>query len=143
MDYVYPALFHPESDGGFLVTFPDVPEAITQGDDFADAKASASDALGLALRGYLVHGKTLPTPSRRKVGHVDVPVEMVNALKIAVVEAFRASGISKSEFARRLGKADTEARRILDPDHPTKLATLDAALKLFGKQVFITVKDAA
>ena len=37
MDYVYPALFQPEADGGFLVTFPDVPEAITQGDDFADA----------------------------------------------------------------------------------------------------------
>lgn len=143
MDYVYPALFQPESDGGFLVTFPDVPEAITQGDDFADAKASASDALGLALRGYLAHGKALPAPSRRKAGQIDVPVEMANALKIAVVEAFRTSGISKSEFARRLGKADTEARRILDPDHPTKLATLDAALKLFGKQVFVTVKDAA
>lgn len=143
MNYVYPALFQPDPDGGFLVTFPDVPEAITGGDTLAEARACASDALGLALRGYLVHGKALPTPSRRKGGHVDVPVEMANALKIAVVEAFQASGISKSEFARRLGKADTEARRILDPDHPTKLATLEAALKLFGKQVFVTVTDAA
>ena len=51
MDYVYPALFRPEPDGGYVVTFPDVPEAITQGDDLGDAKASASEALGLALRG--------------------------------------------------------------------------------------------
>ncbi|PSJ60609.1 type II toxin-antitoxin system HicB family antitoxin [Kumtagia ephedrae] len=143
MNYVYPAIFHPESDGGFLVTFPDVPGAITQGDDFLDAKASASDALGLALRGYLVHDKPLPIPSKRKASQVDVPVEMANALKIAVIEAFRASGMSKSEFARRLGKAENEARRILDPDHPTKLATLDAALKLFGKQVFVSIGDAA
>ncbi len=143
MNYVYPAHFEQENDGGFLVTFPDVPEAITQGDDLMDAKASASDALGMALRGYLTHGKSLPTPSRRKSGDIDVPVEMTNALKIAVVESFSASGMSKSEFARRLGKAETEARRILDPDHPTKLATLEAALKIFGKQVFVSVKDAA
>lgn len=143
MEYVYPADFHKEEDGGFLVTFPDVPEAITQGDDLADAKASASDALGLALRGYLVHGLSLPTPSRLKAKQFNIPVETSNALKIAVVEAFRATGISQAEFARRLGKAETEARRILDPDHPTKLATLEAALKLFGKQVFISVKDAA
>lgn len=142
MNYVYPALFQPEPDGGFLVTFPDVPEAITQGDDLPDARASAADALGLALRGYLVDGKPLPAPSKH-AGCIDVPVEMANALKIAVVEAFRASGISKSEFARRLGKGETEARRILDPDHPTKLATLEAALRLLGKQVFVTVEDAA
>lgn len=143
MNYVYPALFQPESDGGFLVTFPDIPEAITQGDDLADARASASDALGLALRGYLAHDKTLPPPSKLKAGYVNIPVEMANALKIAVIEAFRASGMSKSELARRLGKAETEARRILDPDHPTKLATLEATLKLFGKQVFVTIGDAA
>lgn len=143
MDYIYPGLFQQEPDGGYLVTFPDVPEAITQGDDFADAMASASDALGLALRGYLVHDKPLPMPSKRLKGHVDVPVEAANALKLAVVEAFRAAGISKSEFARRLGKADTEAHRILDPDHPTKLASLEAALRLLGKQVVVSVKDAA
>jgi antitoxin HicB len=143
MNYIYPALFHPEPDGGFLVTFPDVPEAITQGDDLADARASASDALGLALRGYLVHGRPLPKASRRAKGTVDVPVDPSNALKLAVIEAFLQSGLSKSEFARRLGKAENEARRILDPDHPTKLAALEAALRLFGKQVIVSVKDAA
>jgi antitoxin HicB len=124
------------------VTFPDVPEAITQGDDLADAMASASDALGVALRGYLAHGRP-PKPSRRAKGLTDVPVDPSNALKLAVIEAFIQSGISKSEFARRLGKAENEARRILDPDHPTKLAALEAAPRLFGKQVIVSVKDAA
>src|SRR5262245_35277089 len=126
MDYIYPAQFQPEPDGGYLVTFPDVPEAITQGDDLADAMRSASDALGLALRGYLLHGESLPKPSRRAKGLTDVPVDPTDALKLAVVEAFLGSGMSKSEFARRLGKAENEARRILDPDHPTKLASLEA-----------------
>jgi antitoxin HicB len=143
MDYVFPALFQREPDGGFIVTFPDVPEAISQGDDLSDAKASASDALGLALRGYLVHGKPLPRSSGHLKGHVDVSVEAANALKLAVVEAFRAAGISKSEFARRIGKAETEAYRVLDPDHATKLASLEVALRALGKEVIISVKDAA
>lgn len=143
MDYIYPGLFLQEADGGYLVTFPDVPEAITQGDDLADAMASASDALGLALRGYLADGKPLPLPSKQVKGHIDVPVEAANALKLAVIEAFRTTGMSKSEFARRLGKADTEAHRILDPDHPTKLSALEAALRQLGKQVVVSVKDAA
>ena len=143
MDYIYPALFLPEPDGGYLVTFPDIPEAITQGDDLADARASAAEALGLALRGYLADAKPLPRPSAPLEGQVAVPVDAVDALKLAVIEAFAAAAMSKSEFARRLGKGETEARRILDPDHPTKIAALQAALRLLGKQVVVSVQDAA
>ena len=143
MDYVYPGDFRPDPDGGFLVTFPDVPEAITQGDTLEEAKRSAVDALGLALRGYLAQGRELPRPSKGKKGHLDIPVEATDALKLAVVEAFRAVGISKSEFARRLGKAETEAYRVLDPDHATKLVSLEAALRVLGKEVVVSVKDAA
>ncbi|MFI0847390.1 type II toxin-antitoxin system HicB family antitoxin [Mesorhizobium sp. IMUNJ 23232] len=142
-DFAFAARFKEDPDGGFLVTFPDVPEAITGGDSMAEARANAIEALGLALRGVLAMGRPLPRPSVSGQNLEVVAVAPETALKLAVVEAFRASGISKSEFARRLGKADTEARRILDPDHPTKLATLEAALKLFGKQVFVTVRDAA
>ena len=60
-----------------------------------------------------------------------------------MVEAFRAAGISKSELARRLGKQENEARRILDPDYPTKLTALDAELRALGKQVLVSVRDAA
>jgi antitoxin HicB len=143
MEYVYPGHFRRDPDGGFLVTFPDVPEAITQGDTLEEAKRSAVDALGLALRGYLAQGRELPRPSKGKKGHLDIPVEATDALKLAVVEAFRAAGISKSEFARRLGKAETEAYRILDPDHATKLTSLEAALRVLGKEIVVSVKDAA
>ena len=143
MDYAYPALFQPEPSGGYLVTFPDIPEAITQGDDLADAKASATEVLGLALRSYLAMDRPLPRPSAAREDHVAVPVDATDALKLAVIEAFARTGMSKSEFARRLGKGETEARRILDPDHPSKLAALQAALRLLGKRVVVSVEDAA
>ena len=45
----YPALFHQAEEGGFWVSFPDVSECLTQGDDMAQAYEMAVDALGLAL----------------------------------------------------------------------------------------------
>lgn len=144
MDYVYLADFRPEADGGFLVTFPDVPEAITQGDDLADAKASAADALGVALLGYLADGDPLPAPAAKaRKGLAPVPVDAATALKLAVIEAFAASGISKSELARRMGKPENEPYRILDPNHSTKLAALEAALAALGKTIVVSIRDAA
>lgn len=143
MDYSFKADIRPDPDGGYLVTFPDVPEAITQGDDLADAKRSAADALGLALRGYLAAGKPLPCTSTTGGNLVEIAVEADDAMKLAVIEAFQAAGITKSELARRLGKGENEARRILNPDHATGLGLLSAALKALGKQVVVSVRDAA
>lgn len=45
----YPALFHKAEEGGFWITFPDIPECMTQGDDMEEAYNMAVDALGLCL----------------------------------------------------------------------------------------------
>lgn len=45
----YPASFHKAEEGGFWVSFPDIPECLTQGDDMTQAYEMAVDALGLAL----------------------------------------------------------------------------------------------
>ena len=47
--FFYPALFHKEDGGGFWVSFPDIPECLTQGTDMSHAYEMAVDALGLAL----------------------------------------------------------------------------------------------
>lgn len=144
MHYSYCAQMEPDPDGGFLVVFPDVPEAVTHGENKEEARGNAAEALGLALRGYLIDGRDIPEPiTKAGKGFVDIPVEATDALKLAVIVAFKASGISKCELARRLGKGETEARRILDPDHPTKLPVLEAALAVLGKKVLISVLDAA
>lgn len=143
MEYIFGAKIETDPEGGFLVTFPDVPEAITGGDTHAEARANAAEALGLALRGIALMGRPLPRPQIRGKGLVPVSVAPDTALKLAVVEAFRQSGLSKSELARRLGKIETEARRILDPDHATKLPLLQAALAVLGKEIVVSVRDAA
>ncbi len=59
----YPAVFHKAEEGGYWVTFPDIPECITEGDDMDEAYAMAVDALGLALSGRLAEKKEIPVAS--------------------------------------------------------------------------------
>lgn len=47
--FFYPALFHKAEEGGFWISFPDIPEYLTQGNDMSQAYEMAIDALGLAL----------------------------------------------------------------------------------------------
>lgn len=42
-------LTHHEADGGFVVKFRDIPEAITQGETVEDALVMAREALEIAL----------------------------------------------------------------------------------------------
>ena len=59
----YPAVFHKAEEGGFWVSFPDIPECMTQGDDMQDAYEMAVDALGLSLSTMEDTGEVIPEAS--------------------------------------------------------------------------------
>lgn len=64
--YSYEAIIEPgETPGILVVTFPDVPEAITEGDGRTDALARAEDALASALLTYPRRRLPLPPAGRR------------------------------------------------------------------------------
>jgi antitoxin HicB len=88
--FVYAARFEPGDDGGIVVSFPDVPEAITQGDNEGDAMKQAQEALGLALLTYPRRGLLLPVPKAkaRARGLIPIAVEPAVAAKIAALGAF-------------------------------------------------------
>jgi antitoxin HicB len=141
--FMFHAEFEKGARRGIVVSFPDVPEAITQGDDMQDARAMAEDALGLALLTYPERGLPLPKARARGRGLVAVAVAPDVAAKLAVLEAFRTADITKSELARRIGKNEKEVRRILDPRHATKLATLTEALNALGHRLVVGMEKAA
>jgi antitoxin HicB len=64
----YPVNLDAARKGGFVVSFPDVPEAITQGENKADALRHAKDALQTALEFYTEAGRKIPAPSTPKPG---------------------------------------------------------------------------
>lgn len=143
MQLTYGARFDREPDGGILVTFPDLPEAITEGADMAEARANAIDALSTALRGRVDDGRALPEPAARGPGLVPVSPDPETALKVAFIVEFERLGITKTELARRIGKVESEARRILDPNHATKLGAMRSAFAAIGKEIVVSVRDAA
>jgi len=59
----YPAIFHKAEEGGFWITFPDIPECMTQGDDMQHAYEMAVNALGLAITSRKEEGQEIPSPS--------------------------------------------------------------------------------
>jgi antitoxin HicB len=141
--FTYAAEFERGEKRGIVVSFPDVPEAITQGDDMADARAQAEEALGLALLTYPERGLPLPKARTKGKNLTMVAVAPSVAAKLAVLEAFAVAGMSKSEFARRIGKDEREIRRILDPKHPTKLPAMAEALRVLGKRLVVGIEKAA
>ena len=69
--YVYPAIFTKEEDGKYSVSFPDIMNCYTGGDDMADALEMAEDVLCLMLYDMEKDGKAAPPPSDSKAVKVD------------------------------------------------------------------------
>lgn len=44
-EYVYPAVFHPNGDGSFTITYPDLPGCISEGKSLGNAMYMAQSAL--------------------------------------------------------------------------------------------------
>lgn len=140
LDFSFPVSLAPEErDGGFVVTLPDFPEAITQGEDRADALVQAGDALEEAVAGRMRRGDPIPSPSVPAEGQLTVPVPALTAAKAALYLAMREEGIRKSELAERLGCDEKEVRRLLDPRHPSKLGRLQEALAAMGQTLSVRV----
>ncbi len=127
-----------------LVTFPELPEAITGGADKAEAMTNAIDALEVVLLTYAKDGLSLPEPTSKRPGADEwaIAPSAATSAKLAFITAFAESGLTRVALATQLGKAEGEIRRMLDPYHATKLPTLEAGLRALGKRLVITVEAA-
>lgn len=132
-----------DDEGSVLVTFPDLPAAITFGEDADDALARAVDALETALIAIMSDRGNIPRPSRAKRGQRTVTLPPSSAAKVALYQAMREAGVKKSELARRLKVHLPQIDRLLDLRHASRLEQLDLALRAVGKALVVSVRDAA
>ena len=126
-------------EGSLLVTFPDVPEAITFGADEDEALLNAVDALETALSFYLDARKALPVPSLPAIGQKTVRPSALECAKLGVYQAMMEQGIKKSELARRLGWHMPQVDRLFDLRHASKLDQIEAAAHVLGKHLLIEI----
>lgn len=132
----YPALFTPDT-GGYVVTFRDIPEAITQGDDDADAMFMARDVLREAMSIYFDEKRPVPMPSRPQAGErlVDLPISV--AAKVLLLNEMLTQSVTPSELARRMETTRQEINRLIDLDHSTKIDRLGDAMQALGRDLVV------
>ena len=141
--YDYPAEVERDEDGQYVVTFPDFGWGAADGAIWDEALAEAQDLLRELIAATMREGKDLPVPScaTRQRPLIVPPIPI--ALKAGLYEAFRNAGMSHRRLAHDLNIAESEARRMLNPDHATRAATIDHALRRLGKRVSVTVGETA
>ena len=122
-----------------LVTFADVPEAITFGTDEDEALLQAVDALESGLSFYLDARQPLPVASKPERGQKTVRPSAMECAKLGVYQAMTEQGIKKSELARRLGWHMPQVDRLFDLRHASGLTQIEAAALVLGRRVEITV----
>lgn len=138
--FVYPALLTAdEKDDSFVVIFPDLPEAITQGNSFEEALNEAADCLEEAIALRIDDKLEIPQPSPPENQEYLVAVPAQTALKAALYLAIREKGISKVQLAATLNIHEKEVRRILAPHHATKLSTIERTLAALGQRIELQI----
>ncbi|MGQ0664301.1 MAG: type II toxin-antitoxin system HicB family antitoxin [Pseudomonadota bacterium] len=130
-----------DEDGRVVARVPDLPGCVTDGATRAEALAEASDAVEEAIAVLMEARRDIRFPSPPR-GRPRILPGAVMAAKIALYMALRETGTSNVALAKRLGVAETEVRRMIDPRHKTKMARLEAGLAALGRRLVVSV-DAA
>ena len=136
MQYAYPCDLEPDEDG-FLVTFPDVPGALTWGADLGEALENAQEVLELMLGCYIEERKALPNPSPSNDDQEIVMVPPPFAAKLALYATILRCDIAISELADRLGISESDAQKMLDPYVNTPISQINRALQVTGRRIVV------
>lgn len=139
--FSYPVVLKADEDGRIMARMPDISGCVTDGADRAEALAEAEDALEEALAALIDERADIPRPSPAR-GRPLVAPGAVMAAKVGLYTAMREAAISNVALARRLGLAETEVRRMLDPRHKTKIGRLEEALAAMGRRLVVSVEAA-
>ena len=128
-----------ESDGGFVVTFRDIPETITQGETVDEALAMAKDALETAMEFYFEDKRCVPAPSKPKRGQHTVELPASLSAKVWLLNEMVAQNMRPAELARRLNTTPQQVNRLTNLRHTTRIDAIASALHAMGRQLEISV----
>jgi antitoxin HicB len=136
----YPATFTPAEEGGFVVTFRDIPEAITQGDDEAEALFMAADVLATAMEFYFEDQRPVPPPSVAEEGERLIALPVSVSVKVLLLNRMLKGRVRPADLARLLNVRPQEVTRLLDLKHNTKIDTLAEALDALGYELIVRAR---
>ena len=134
----YPARIARDGDG-FMVSFPDIPEALTGAPSRDEAITMAADALTTAMDFYFEDRRPVPSPSAPKRGQVMIDLPPSVGAKVLLLNEMLAQGTRPSDLARLMNIRPQEVNRLTTLRHPTKIDTVADALKALGKRLELSL----
>lgn len=135
----YPATLTPNGKGGYIVTFRDVPEAITEIWDKNELKETATDCLVTAVDFYIEDHRLFPAPSKTKKDDVIIQLPISISAKILLLNTMVSGNIRPVDLAKKMGIKPQEVNRIIDTGHTTKIDTIAKALSVLGKNLQLSI----
>ena len=134
----YPARITRDGDG-VMVSFPDIPEALTGAPSHDEAITMAADALTTAMDFYFEDRRPVPSPSAPKRGQVMIDLPPSVGAKVLLLNEMLAQGTRPSDLARLMNIRPQEVNRLTTLRHPTKIDTVADALKALGKRLELSL----
>jgi antitoxin HicB len=134
----FPMKIEPDEEF-FMVTFPDIPEAITQGESIEQAREVAQNALETALEFYFEEPRLVPKPSRVKADQEYVELPASVSAKVLLLNEMIKQKVRPAELARLLKTTPQEVNRLTNLHHATKIDRIAGAMKALGKTLEIRV----
>lgn len=134
------ALFEPEPEGGFTVTFPEAGIAASYGTTWDEALRRAEDMLEEAILGMMAHDDEIPAPTPVPSADRRRPLIHLPAATVARMEAYRAmraAGLTKEQLAERLGWEPARVARLFDGRGTQRLDEIEAVLRVLGRRLRI------
>ncbi len=131
----YPITLKRDTNGTLLVTFPDVPEAITVGEYESDARVQALVALEAALEFFFAQKKPIPWPSRPKRGQATITLPIMASIKVLLANEMIAQNVRKAELARRMHVNQVQVDRLLKLGYASRLDAVECAFAVLGKRL--------
>ncbi len=126
-----------KSEGCYLVSFPDMPNLNTFGENFDDALKNASEALNGCLKSDFERGFSLPEAKSHK-GKSYAKIKVLPHIEIAYSLKKIRNGKSQVEIARKLGISYQAYQKLENPRkyNPT-VKTLEKISRVLGKDLEI------
>ncbi len=137
MAFGYRYTLERQENGWWLIRFPGIPEALTEGETQEEARANAFDCVIAALAGYMKAGKPLPREGAAHSARNRAVLPSLVTAKLAVYETMRTRGWSKLKLAKQLGMPENSVRRLLDLRHSSHMWIIDEALARMNAELTI------
>jgi antitoxin HicB len=138
----YRCRLEPDEDGGFVVTFPDLPFGATQGESVNDSLLEATDCLESILATLVSQGIEIPPPSPIQAGEHIVSPSAVTAAQVALYTAMRRSKVSAQDLAQRLGLPLEEVGTLTDLATYPPVERIELALAALGHRLTVALEAA-